>query len=202
MRPKDRLRLRIAQEAARIMAEEGIHDRLPAKQKAAARLGIADARLLPRNEEIDEALEEYHRLYRADVQKPHIARLRRLALEAMRFLQDFAPRLVGGVLEGTAGEFSPVTLHLFPDAPEDVLRKLMDRGIPFEEKTASLPGGGKRTADYPALRFRVDGVEVELALLPPELKARAREKHTPKGDLAAVEALVRADAAEKREGTG
>lgn len=198
MRARDRLRLRIAQEAARIMAEEGVHDRLPAKQKAAARLGIADARQLPRNEEIDQALEEYHRLYRADVQQRHIVRLRRLALEAMRFFKEFSPRLVGGVLEGKAGEFSPITLRLFPDSPEDAMRKLMDAGIPFTETTASLSANPNRAAlDYPGLCFWVDGVAVELALLPPELQSRAREKNAPKGDIASVEELLLGEMADE-----
>jgi hypothetical protein len=197
MRVKDRTRLRIAQEAARIMAEEGVHDRLPAKQKAAARLGVADARQLPRNEEIDAALEEYHRLYRSNVQRRHIARLRRLALEAMRFLKDFSPRLVGGVLEGSAGEFSPIILHLFPDSPEDVMRKLMDSKIPFQEEEAvPLFAGPNRAAlAYPALCFWVDGVKVELALLPSALKQQARkDRHAPRGEARDVEALLRAEA--------
>ena len=121
--------------------------------------------------------------------------MRRLALEAMRFFKDFSPRLVGGVLEGNAGEFSPITLHLFPDSPEDAMRKLMDGGIPFTEKTASLFAGANRAASaYPGLCFWVDGVAVELALLPPEMKSRAKEKNAPKGDIASVEELVCAEA--------
>jgi hypothetical protein len=196
MHPKDRLRLRIAQEAARIMAEEGVHDRLPAKQKAAARLGVTDARQLPRNEEIDQALEEYHRLYRPDIQRQHIARLRTLALEAMRFLKDFSPRLVGGVLEGSAGEFSPVTLHLFPDSPEDVMRKLLDGRIPFTEKTVPVyPGQNRPALACPALCLWADGVEIQLVLSPPESKQRARkDKALPKGEAKDVEELLRREA--------
>jgi hypothetical protein len=194
MMPRDKIKWRIAQEAARLMAEEGVHEYLPAKNKAAARLGVTDSRRLPRNEDIDQALEEHHRLYRADVQPRHIIRLRKLALEGMRFLKDFSPRLAGGVLEGSAGEFSPITLHLFPDAPEDVIRKLMDGGIPFTEKTVSLPAGPNRPDLYPALCFWVDGVEVELVLLPVELKQQRwarKDKNLPKGDTEDVEELIR-----------
>ncbi|MGZ8215707.1 hypothetical protein [Methylomagnum sp.] len=194
MHVRDKLKLRIAQEAARIIAEEGIHDYLPAKQKAAARLGIASTHSLPRNEEIEQALDEYHRIYRADVQPRHIVRLRKLALEAMRFLKRFSPRLVGGVLEGYAGEFSPITLHLFPEAPEDVMRALMDGRIPFSQTSASLPGNANRMTDYPALSFFADGVAVELVLLPTELKQQRlarKERGLSRGDLEAVEALVR-----------
>jgi hypothetical protein len=194
MSTKDRLRLRIAQEAARIMAEEGVHDYLPAKQKAAARLGIAASGNLPRNEDIDAALNEYHRLYRAHVQPQHIVRLRTLALEAMRFLREFSPRLVGSVLEGSAGEFSPITLHLFPEAPEDVIRKLMDGKIPFSEKSALLPTGSGRTTAYPALCFLVDGVEVHLVLVPIGLRQQRmarKDRSQAKGDENDVAELIR-----------
>jgi hypothetical protein len=191
---KDRVRVRIAQEAARLMIEEGIREYRPAKQKAAARLGLAASKNLPRNEEIDQALEEYHRLYRAHVQPQHITRLRRLALEAMRFLRLFSPRLVGGVLDGSAGPFSPIVLHLFPEAPEEVIRKLLESGIPHTEQSVSLSVGSPRPVAFPALCFWVDGVEVQLVLLPAGSKPHRwlrKDKTAPKGDLEQVETLVR-----------
>lgn len=194
MNAKDKIRLRIAQAAARIIVEEGVADYLLAKQKAAGRVGVAATRNLPRNEEIDTALEEYHRLYRADKQREHITRLRKLALEAMDFLRAFSPRLVGGVLEGSAGDFSPITLHLFPDSPEDVIRTLMDHGIPFSEKPASVPTDSGRAPAYSALCFVVDGVEIQSVLLPMELKQQRlsrKERHLPRGDTKTVAALIR-----------
>lgn len=170
MANEDRLRQRIAMEAARIMAEEGIDDHGLARKKAAARLGVAAHGKLPRKEEIDAALVEHHRLFRPSDQPRLLARLRKLALEAMRFLADFSPLLVGGVWNGGAGRFSPIRLHLFPQAPEDVMRKLWDARIPFEEKSHSdmeLPG------EQPALHFYVDGTRVELLLFPAAWKSRS-----------------------------
>ena len=43
------LRQAVAEEAARVMAEQGIDDFLFAKRKAAARFGVVDASILPRN---------------------------------------------------------------------------------------------------------------------------------------------------------
>ena len=190
MHTKDRMRWRIAQEAARIVAEEGIHDYLPAKQKAAARLGLSASRNLPRNEEIDAALDEHHRLFRAGIQAQHLMRLRTIALEAMRFLCDFSPVLVGSVLEGNAGEFSPITLHLFPDTTEAAMGKLMEGGIPFREKSVSASTGPSGSVAQPALSFFVDGVEVQLTLLPPEARLTQRDKTIARGDERAVEALI------------
>jgi hypothetical protein len=171
-----RIRLQIAQEAARILAREGVHDLAFAKRKAASRLGISETVCLPRNEEIEAALLEHHRLFRAETQPQHIARLRRLALEAMRFLSDFSPLLTGGVWDGTGGDHAPIHLHVFTDSPEDLMQKLMSRDIPFEEGSHSTGKGTGRSGEFPALRFYVDGVRVELKIHPADQKGRSAGK--------------------------
>lgn len=192
----NRVRLRIAQEAARIMAEEGVPDYELARRKAAERLSLpASARRdLPRIEEIDAALFEYHRLFRAEDQPRQLARLRQLALEAMRFLEEFSPYLVGGVWDGVAGRHSPVTLHLYPHVPEDVMRKLLNAKIPFEERTGELPQDGGRGAECPILLFYVDDVAVELLLAPQEMKGRSARKkaggESPGGTLKMLEKML------------
>jgi hypothetical protein len=203
----NRVRLRIAQEAARIMAEEGVSEHGLAKRKAAARLGLPSPakRDLPRAEEIDAALVEYHRLFRADDQPLHIARLRQLALEAMRFLAEFSPYLVGGVWDGAAGRHSPICLHLFPGAPEDVMRKLLNARIPFEEKAGAIALENGRGADCPLLLFYADDVAVELSLAPPDMKGRsARRKaggEAPGGTLKMLEKMLSAHSRPQRVGS-
>ena len=71
-------RQRLAHEAARLMAENGIRDYHQAKQKAAQRLGILDDASLPRNREIDDALRAYQRLFLGERQQDGL-RLRRAA---------------------------------------------------------------------------------------------------------------------------
>ena len=61
----DNLRRALAQEAARLMAEHGIHDFGTAKRKAAERLGVGTEAALPRNTEIEASLAEYQRLFAA-----------------------------------------------------------------------------------------------------------------------------------------
>jgi hypothetical protein len=79
-------------------------------------------------------------------------------------------------VNGSAGRFSPIRLHLFPHAPEDVMMKLMDTRIPFEEKSHSLPRDAEYPGDLPALHFCVDGTRVELLLFPHAWKARSLPK--------------------------
>ena len=94
------MRTRIAQEAARLMSEEGIQDFYAAKRKAAQHLGAPDTRNMPRNQEVEAALQEYQRLFRGEQQTGHLRVLREAAVQAMRFLAGFKPRLVGSVLSG------------------------------------------------------------------------------------------------------
>jgi hypothetical protein len=98
----DNLRRALAQEAARIMAQHGIHDFLTAKRKAADRLGVTDSSALPRNTEIEAALAEYQRLFDAPTHRRSLEAQRRAALRVMHWLSQFQPRLVGAVLSGTA----------------------------------------------------------------------------------------------------
>src|SRR5581483_6512174 len=114
------LRRALAQEAARIMAQQGIHDFLTAKRKAADRLGVTDSSALPRNTEIEAALVEYQRLFETGAHRRSLDAQRRAALQAMHWLSQFQPRLVGSVLSGTATEHADIQLHLFADRPENV----------------------------------------------------------------------------------
>ena len=128
------LRVVIAQEAARSIAEEGVRDYQLAKRKAAARLGVRDLHgNLPSNSEIEAALEERQRLFGGSAHGASLAMLRRAALEAMRLFEAFEPRLVGPVLAGTATAHDAVQLHLFCDTPERVSIMLLELGIPHEE---------------------------------------------------------------------
>ncbi|HEU4670164.1 MAG TPA: hypothetical protein VFR91_05630 [Dyella sp.] len=190
-----RNRLRVAQEAARLMSEHGIRDFHHAKLKASERLGILDAQSLPRNDEIERALREHQRIFHADSQPQRLRRCREAAVEAMRFLDTFQPRLVGAVLEGTADAHSAVCLHLFSDDPDAVLRFLHERGVPFETQTRRLRTGRDDNAEYPVVLFSADGLSFDLTVLPVDALRQAPvdrvdERPMRRAGLAAVEQLL------------
>ncbi|MCP1376281.1 hypothetical protein [Dyella lutea] len=190
-----RNRLRVAQEAARLMSEHGIRDFHHAKLKASERLGILDAQSLPRNDEIERALREHQRIFQADSQPQHLRRCREAAVEAMRFLDDFQPRLVGAVLEGTADAHSAICLHLFSDDPEAVLRFLHGRGVPYETQTRRLRTSRDDTAEFPVVLFSADGLSFDLTVLPVDALRQAPvdrvdERPMRRAGLAAVEQLL------------
>ncbi|HMM68454.1 MAG TPA: hypothetical protein PKC03_16075 [Dokdonella sp.] len=160
------MRRRIAVEAARLIAEQGLRDYHAAKLKAASYFGQPDSLPLPRNAEIEEALREHQRLFQAGSQPLRLARLRDAALEAMRFLARFEPRLVGPVLEGTADEYSAVCLHLFTDDPDELAMFLRANGIPFDQQERRLRLDADHTGDYPALLFSAGGTPIDLTVFP------------------------------------
>jgi hypothetical protein len=162
----DLLRQAVAEEAARIMREQGVDDFLQAKRKAADRLGVTDASILPRNTEIEAALVAHQRLFAADRHEASLVALRRSALEAMRLMADFQPRLVGPVLTGTASPHSEITLHLFAEIPEAVSLKLEERGVPHEVLERRLRYERDRTVSYPALRFVAGRQTVDAVVFP------------------------------------
>jgi len=160
------MRQAVADEAARIMREQGVDDYLLAKRKAADRLGVTDASILPRNTEIEAALVAHQRLFAADRHEADLAALRRSALEAMRLMADFQPRLVGPVLTGTASPHSEINLHVFTESPEAVSIRLEERGVPHEVLERRLRYERDRTVSYPALRFVAGHQTVDAVVFP------------------------------------
>lgn len=163
---QQRSRVRLAQEAARLMAEHGISDFQHAKSKAAQRLGILDTQSLPRNQEIEQALRERQRLFHADRQPRHLQRHREAAVEAMRFLADFRPRLFGEVLDGTADAYSSVQLQVFHDLPEQLDLFLQEHGIPTHWQDRRLRDLEGRPREVPVIRFSAGETPFELLVLP------------------------------------
>jgi hypothetical protein len=158
----DALRATIAQEAARLIAEHGIHDYGLAKRKAAERYGVSEGTQLPRNVEIEDALRERQRLFGGGAHEENLQRLRGVALRAMKLLSNFEPRLVGPVLLGTATEHDDVQLHLFADSVEQVVFHLLDRHVEYELVQRRLRLQAEREpVMVPGLRFELGAVGVE-----------------------------------------
>ena len=155
------LRSALAQEAARIMAEHGIGDFLQAKRKAADRLGVNDVAVLPKNIEIEAALRAHQRLFGRDSHDHTLKEQRRIALDTMRMLDEFQPRLVGSVLTGTATNYSDINLHLFADRSESVAIRLLEIGVPHEFYERRVKMDADRSINYPALRFEANGRTVD-----------------------------------------
>ena len=188
-------RARIAAAAARIMAEDGIDDFALAKRKAARQLGALDAQALPGNDEIELELRAYRELYQAEAHPERIAELRRVALDAMRTLEQFNPYLTGPVLTGLAGPYAEVDLQLFPDSAKDVEIFLLDRNIAFRTQEGQR-FTGDRTRAVSVLSLAWQGAPLRLSVFDPRdervaLKTSPAGRVMDRAGIAEVGALLR-----------
>ena len=188
------LRRHLAYIAARMMAEDGVADYATAKNKAARQAGLADANLLPDNQEIEEALREYQGLYQKDDQPQHLRRLREVAVMVMREFDDFRPALVGSVLSGTAGQHSDVNLQLYTDDPKALSMFLLNKRYRFEEGSKRVQRGG-RFDEVPQISLEFDDVTVMMTVLDSDdersaARLRADDEAPLRARLADVEALL------------
>ena len=188
-------RARIAAAAARIMAEDGIDDFALAKRKAARQLGALDAQALPGNDEIELELRAYRELYQAEAHPERIAELRRVALDAMRTLEQFNPYLTGPVLTGLAGPYAEVDLQLFPDSAKDVEIFLLDRNIAFRTQEGQRFTGDRARA-VSVLSLAWQGAPLRLSVFDPRdervaLKTSPAGRVMDRAGIAEVGALLR-----------
>jgi len=162
----ERARRLLAQEAARIIVNQGIRDYRAAKMKAAERLGMSARGSLPTNAEIEQALSEHHQLFGGESHASLLRNAREAALSAMQMLATFEPRLVGPVLNGTADANSAVNLHVFADSPETVAMELDSMSVAYRPYERRLRRNRETTETYAGFEFRHDSAHVQATVFP------------------------------------
>lgn len=171
MKREDKVRRMIAQEAARLMYEEGINEYRDAKRKAAKHFGpekvLSLGSHLPSNAEIHEELQRLIGLYEEKVLPERLLHMRILALRYMEILEPFSPYLVGSVLGGAVTERSDIDLHLFAESIEEVEVYLKEKDITFEQDVVTIRRGGE-FFEYPHIYIEDEGTVIECSIYPPE----------------------------------
>lgn len=156
----------LAQEAARIIVEQGIQDYRLAKTKAAERLGLSARGSLPGNPEIEHAVGEHLKLFGRESHLDLLRILREAALSAMELLAAFTPRLVGPVLHGTAAANSAVNLHVFSDSAELVAQALQDRRVQYRIYERRIKSRRDHAEAFSGFRFTHDNSSIEATVFP------------------------------------
>ena len=164
-----RVRQMLAQEAARIIVDQGVRDYRAAKIKAAERLGLTTRGSLPRNAEIELAVSEHLKLFGRESHAAFLRAMREVALSAMDLLSCFTPRLVGPVLSGTADENSSLNLHVFADSPESVAAQLGDLGYcyrPYERRLKKSRNRAAALDTFAGFQFEFASTRIEATVFP------------------------------------
>jgi hypothetical protein len=178
-------RSRIAQVAARLIAEHGLDDWGLAKRKAARQLLLPDSTPFPSNEEIEQALFEFHALFGGDAHVRTLRAQRARALDWMQRLSSWAPLLVGGVAAGWAGAHADVRIELAADDPKVVEMMLAGCGVRYE--ALSRPAQDSSTElliaeSTTSIRLTIVGVN--------DRRSRPRKDTDVRLDIAALRALA------------
>lgn len=153
----------ITMEAARIICEEAVFDYRLAKTKAAQRLRLNGRTPMPENARIQQAVIEYQRLFGGREYAEDLVQLRRVAVQVMKLLAPFDPRLVGAIVSGATVRMQRIQLHAFPEQPEAIDVFLQERGIAIDpaERNYRYPDG--RELSIPLVRFEAGEVGVDVA---------------------------------------
>ena len=155
------LRTEVAQEAARLICEQGMRDYAQAKTKALDSLAGGRGPV-PTNQEIAVCVREYLNLFDHQAWRQRLRSLRETAASAMQLCRDFRPRLAGAAVDELATARSPVQLHLFCPFDEAVDLLLDEQRIPFDpiERRMRHPDG--RELRVSGCAFMAGDVEVEM----------------------------------------
>jgi hypothetical protein len=182
-------RTRIAQAAARLVAEHGITDWSLAKRKAARQLMLPQRTALPSDDDLVQALADHHALFGGAAHAASLRRQREEGLAWMRRLAAWEPLLVGGVAAGWATEHSDVRIELVADDPKAVEMALAGSGVAY---AASSPGeDAERAAGITQLRIATPRATIRLAILAPQQRRnRPRDDDEPRLTAAEIAALL------------
>lgn len=161
-------------EAARLICDEGYADYRMARAKAGERLGRGRGDRAPEPARIEAAVIRRQQLFGGETYRHDLHRMRQTALQAMRLLDTFAPRLAGSAVSGAIGVGHRVQMHVVADQPERVEMFLLDRQIPFEQGERRYRLANGREADIPLLSFEAAEMGIDIAVFSPD-----SERHPP-----------------------
>jgi len=162
---KQRNQEEIAQLIARSIVEGRIENVQTAKRKMAEKLALP-LNKLPKDKDIEIALQAYQRIFRSNIHSTIIYRLRKEALQAMEFFKDYAPRLVGPVLNGTAHAHSSISIHLFAPSAEEINIKLIENHIPHHLSDRLATINETKKVHIPVFSFIAGETPIELMVFP------------------------------------
>ncbi|RLI09118.1 hypothetical protein DRO32_01270 [Candidatus Bathyarchaeota archaeon] len=162
----------MAREAAWLLYTGRAEEYKAAKEEAARSLGL---RVLPSNLEVALELDKLADELEGPERTRRLVEARREALELMRALRPYRPRLIGSVWRGIAHRGSDVDIEVFWDEPGEVEEAIRRAG--YRVLRASVAGkqeGDRLTTSYHIYVLLPSGREAEVIVRPEEDRFRKR----------------------------
>ena len=174
---KESLRQKIAKEAAILLYTGQEKEYKQAKIRAAKNLGV---KILPSNREVAE-LDRLAQELEGEEREKRLIEMRKTALQTMKVLKKFNPRLIGSVWRGTANKNSDIDILILHDKPEQIIATLETAGFSIrrtERQTTEKRGERKHSFH---IFLESSGYEIEIVVKPLE-EAEIEEKCEIYGD--------------------
>ena len=161
-----KLRRQIAFEAAKLMYQRQVSEYHHAKMKAARRICRSWVKPddLPSNSEIRDEIQGFARMFEGEKRFDRLREMRIEALNIMRMLMRFKPRLIGSVLTGHIRDGSDIDIHVFSDSVESITNELDYHGYRYEVQRKRVRKDGEVTT-YRHVHV-YDRYEFELTVYP------------------------------------
>lgn len=139
------MRHAIAHEAARLMYERIETEYFTAKRKAAKRLcrDRFKPQDLPSNAEIRDAIQTFARLFEGDRRADNLRDMRLQALQTMRLLRRYRPRLIGSVMTGHVRKGSDIDIHVFADSAQSIAEILEGEALQYDIERKEITKHGE-----------------------------------------------------------
>ena len=175
---RESLRQKIAKEAAILLYTGQEKEYKQAKIRAAKNLGV---KILPSNREVAEELDRLAQELEGEEREKRLIEMRKTALQTMKALKKFNPRLIGSVWRGTANKNSDIDILILHDKPEQIIATLENAGFSIrrtERQTTEKMGERKYSFH---IFLESSGYEIEIVVKPLE-EAEIEEKCEIYGD--------------------
>ena len=162
-------RRRVAREAAWLLYTGAAEDYREAKLEAARSLGVET---LPSNYEVALELDALAEEMEGEERRRRLLDMRREALEIMRLLSAFNPRLIGSVWRGTARRGSDIDIVVYAEDPGEVEELLMEGGYAIRdvEEVSVHKGGEIKTSCH--IYIPLNDYEAEIVVRHPDEMGR------------------------------
>ncbi|RLI10058.1 hypothetical protein DRO33_05975 [Candidatus Bathyarchaeota archaeon] len=167
------LRRKVAREAAWLLYTGQAHEYKMAKEMAAEALG---ARVLPSNLEVALELDRLADELEGPERAERLILMRKEALEVMKALRPFWPKLIGSVWRGMAHRGSDIDIEVFCDEPGEVEKALRKAGYRvIRSEVVEKQEGDRLIAYYHIYLAMPSGHEVEVVVRPAEERYKERK---------------------------
>lgn len=162
------LKRKVAEEAALLLYTEQEKEYKQAKTRAAKTLG---SRVLPANREVANEVDRLAEEMEGNAKKERLIQMREEAMQIMRTLESFKPRLIGSVWRGTANKHSDIDILLRHSNSCQVLSTLQKNGynITRTETQTTTKKGVKKTSFHIHLTLPSNNA-AEIVVKKPETK--------------------------------